>query len=118
MKTFDYRDVALKQFVLVLGDTIQVWKQLLLFPTHIDLVVQHQASCGYVAIHTKSADAVISPRDLVKLVGGGQAHLLFDIDATVTMNYWRDTDLYTWCKNKRDLWHVVHRSKRDHVCHG
>ncbi len=112
MKVFDYRNSGLKQFVLTMGDTVTIWKQAMLFATHVDLLAQHQASVGYVAVQTIDDNGHLESRDLIKLIGGGQACLLFDTDATVHTTYWTDYDLVAWYNNDRNLWHRVRQVSR------
>lgn len=112
MKTFDYRDSMIKDVALLVGGTVNVWKQLVLFPTYQDYIAQHSASCGYIAIMTRDDDAVLHSRDLVKVARQGQIRLLFDVDARIAFNWWQDSELAFWYHSEPGLWHVVRNTTR------
>ena len=114
MKVFDYTGSRKRAFHITLGDTVTVWKQVLLFSDHLDFIVQHRASCGYLAVMTVDDGGHLEPRDLVKLVNGGQVSLLFPPDASVAIAYWTDYDMTSWYNNDHRAWHVVSHVPRAH----
>lgn len=112
MKTFDYRTSRVKDFTIIFGDTIKVWKQLEFIDAPMDLRIEQRAALGYFVVMSTDDAGHLEPRDCVMLLGDGSARLLFPQDADVAMRYWSDVDLSNWYRSNKNDWHRVRRATR------
>lgn len=112
MKTFDYVDSRQKTFVVILGDTVKLWKQLELISSPPTFHLQNTASLAYVVVQTIDKHECLQPRDKIVLIGRGTAKLIFPSDSDLSFRYWSDLDMSAWYRGDEKHWHRVKQTRR------